>query len=108
MGIFDYIRKDGSPLVELDESVDTKNLKSIKGRVTKVDPKGYGFITSEALPFERIFFHWTSLKHDTLNFKKLLRGAIVEFIPIKGTDNVTKIESIRAIKISVIKNGKSI
>ena len=99
MSIFDHIRKDGKPLIE-DDKIDVTGIKLVTGKVTKVDSKGYGFISSKEVPFERIFFHWTSLRHDTTNFKHLIKGAKVEFLPIKNDDG-----TYRAIKIRVITNG---
>lgn len=40
---------------------------------------GFGFIASKQLPYERIFFHWSSLRQDTLRFPKLEKKMKVEF-----------------------------
>lgn len=69
----------------------------MKGTIIHVSPQGWGFIITPDLPYTRIFFHWTALNQDTLNFKDLHRGMKVEFetkeFPPRG---------IRAIKIKVV------
>jgi len=67
------------------------------GKITKIDSKGYGFISSKELPFTRIFFHWTYLLQDTLKFPELKTGMKVEFEP-KEVDG----KGTRAIKVKVI------
>jgi len=75
--------------------------KRVIGKIIKVanDPEkgGWGFISSKDVPFTRIFFHWTSLKQDTLKFNELKKGMKVSFIPTEIPD-----KGIRAIKIEVI------
>ncbi len=66
------------------------------GRIVKVSDKGFGFIISPDIPFTHIFFHWTSLTQDTLNFRDLKKGMVVEFTPKEVEDKGT-----RAIKIRV-------
>ena len=97
MGIFDNLRKN-QPLVEdTEESIQLQEQdRVINGKILKISEEGWGFITSQEIPFTRIFFHWTSLKHDTLNFKELKKGMRVEFTPIESED-----KGWRAIKISV-------
>lgn len=67
------------------------------GKIIKISDKGWGFISSKEIKWTRIFFHWTSLRQDTLNFANLQVGMMVEFTPMvvdqKGT---------RAIKIKVL------
>ena len=75
------------------------------GRIIKVatgEKGGYGFISSKDVPFTRIFFHWTSLKQDTLKFTELKVGMKVEFTP-------TEVEGKgwRAIKIKVLQDEPS-
>lgn len=69
----------------------------ITGRIIKVSKGGWGFISSKDIEFTRIFFHWSALRQDTLNFKKLELGMYVEFIP-------THLEGrgYRAIQVRVI------
>ena len=90
MSIFDRIRN-------LPPTNETSNDGKITGKIIKLSDDGYGFITSIDIPFTRIFFHWTSLVQDTLNFKDLEEGMQVEFkvidVPDKGK---------RAIKVKVI------
>jgi len=60
--------------------------EKISGRIIKVHKAGWGFISSKEIEFTRIFFHWTSLRQDTLQFPELKTGMIVEFTPIKIPD----------------------
>lgn len=55
--------------------------ESVKiGKIVKIMlDKGYGFIISKDIPFERIFFHWSGLANDTLRFPELEKGMEVEF-----------------------------
>jgi cold shock CspA family protein len=73
----------------------------IVGRIIKVSKGGWGFISSRDIEFTRIFFHWSALKQDTLNFKELEVGMWVEFIP-------TQVEGrgYRAIQVKVIPKVK--
>lgn len=73
------------------------NIEPIIGKITHIDPKGFGFIISEAVEFTRIFFHWTALKQDTLNFKELSVNMRVRFIPIEIPDR-----GFRALRVEVI------
>ena len=72
------------------------------GRIIKVSSKGWGFISSRDIEFTRIFFHWTALKQNTLNFKELKTGMMVAFKPFQTTD-----KGYRAIDIEVIEREKS-
>ena len=73
------------------------------GKIIHLDEKGWGFITSPDIEFTRIFFHWTGLKQDTLNFKELKRGMRVEFTEKQSPDPE---KGWRAIKIKVIDDGE--
>ncbi len=60
----------------------------VKGRIYHLNVKpppegGYGFIETEEIPRERIYFHWKSLNHNTRKFDDLKNGDIVEFTPRK-------------------------
>lgn len=56
----------------------------IEGKIIKLSEEGgWGFISSKEIPFTRIFFHWTSLSQDTLNFTELKKGMMVSFIPVE-------------------------
>lgn len=68
----------------------------IQGRIIKVSADGYGFISSKDIPFTRIFFHWTSLRPDTLKFQELRAGMKVSFVTFEVED-----KGHRAIKIKV-------
>lgn len=87
-------RKDGKPLTsDTEESLAREKAekeKRIKGKIIRIDPKGYGFIISSELPFERVFFHWSSLRNNTLRFPNLRRGMTVEFVARhQGKDEIT-------------------
>jgi cold shock CspA family protein len=71
--------------------------KRVKGKIIKVSGGGWGFISSKEIKFTRIFFHWTSLKQDTLKFQELKNGMKVEFTPVEVEG-----KGWRAIKINVI------
>jgi cold shock CspA family protein len=72
------------------------------GRIIKVSKMGYGFISSKEIQFTRIFFHWTSLKQNTLPFLELKTGMMVEFTPIQ-----VPMKGWRAIHVSVIPREES-
>lgn len=80
---------------------DTTPVKStdvrVTGKIIKVSDEGWGFISSKDIKFTRIFFHWTSLKQDTLKFTELKNGMHVEFTPVEVEG-----KGFRAIKISVV------
>lgn len=72
--------------------------KRIKGRIIHVEKDGgWGFISSADIPFTRIFFHWTALTQDTLNFTQLEKNMMVEFTPKVFDGNKH-----RAIKMKVL------
>lgn len=78
--------------------VTNSEVKRIIGKIIKIaEHAGWGFITSKELKFTRIFFHWTSLKQETLNFTELKVGMKVEFTPIEFED-----KGWRAIRIMVV------
>ena len=62
---------------ELDENGE----KRVIGQIVATKPSGFGFIVSPDIPFERIYFHWTGLRQNTLRFPMLKRGMKVEFQP---------------------------
>lgn len=85
------------------EEIETKpDDNKIEGKIIHLGSGGWGFITSESLPFTRIFFHWTMLEGDTLRYPDLKKGMRVRFTPQLRNDN-----SYRAIKISVIESKKN-
>ena len=69
----------------------------VGGKIIKISESGWGFISSKEIKFTRIFFHWTSLKQDTLKFQELKNGMKVEFTPIEVEG-----KGFRAIKIEVV------
>jgi hypothetical protein len=95
--VFNNIFSKPSPK---DPPVDEN--KRIKGRIIHVEKgAGWGFISSPEIPFTRIFFHWTALTQDTLNFTQLEKNMMVEFNP-KVFDGSKH----RAIKLRVIEEVK--
>jgi cold shock CspA family protein len=72
----------------------------ITGTIIHLSKQGWGFVTTPDIPFTRIFFHWTALNQDTLNFTELKRGMRVEFETKEFLPR-----GLRAIKISVIKEN---
>lgn len=89
---------DNIPTVP-DTTPDKPEDKRSIGKIIKVSDEGWGFISSKEIKFTRIFFHWTSLKQDTLKFQDLKNGMKVEFVPVEVTD-----KGWRAIKIRVVKD----
>ena len=86
----------------------TEQIKRIVGKIIMLNPKGYGFIISNDLPFERVFFHWSALKQETKRFKDLKKNDVVEFTPIDYVDKETKkVKGFRALKIVVLENVSS-
>lgn len=73
----------------------------VQGRIIKLSDEGWGFISSKDIKFTRIFFHWTSLKQDTLKFTELKNGMKVEFTPQDLGE-----KGWRAIKIKVVVKDK--
>lgn len=73
------------------------------GKIIKLQPeKGYGFITSKDVPFERIFFHWTGLHNETIRFLELKEGMDVEFEVKEGP------RGMRAIKIWILEDDEKV
>jgi cold shock CspA family protein len=68
---------------------------------------GYGFITSSDVPLTRIFFHWTSLVHNTVPFTKLKKDMKVEFVARKYYDKENNYQGYRASKVKVIHDEQS-
>ena len=69
----------------------------VTGRIIHVNPdKGYGFIISHEVKFTRIYFHWSSLVQDTLNFKDVQKGMFCKFTPKEVEGKGT-----RAIRIRI-------
>jgi cold shock CspA family protein len=71
--------------------------RRVVGKIIKISDEGWGFISSKEIKFTRIFFHWTSLRQDTLKFTELENKMVVEFTPIEVEGKGT-----RAIKIKVV------
>ena len=84
---------------EEDNMVDDKaEEERITGKIIHLEEdKGWGFITSPDIKFTRIFFHWTALQPDTLNFTLLKKHMKVDFTPKLFNET-----NWRAIKIKVI------
>lgn len=98
--------KDGDstphPHPEGDNSPVKPDEKRVRGKIIKVSDDGWGFISSKEIKFTRIFFHWTSLRQDTMKFQDLKNGIKVEFTPVDVEG-----KGVRAIKIRVITDEPS-
>lgn len=95
-----FFQGDEAP-TETDTTPIHQEDKRVKGKIIKVSDEGWGFISSKDIKFTRIFFHWTSLKQDTLKFQDLKNGMKVEFTPVEIEG-----KGFRAIKIRVLKEGE--
>ncbi|MET0786384.1 MAG: cold shock domain-containing protein [Paenisporosarcina sp.] len=80
---------------ELNDSPQVR--ERITGKIIKISPEGWGFITSKEIKFTRIFFHWSALNQDTLHFTELERGMEVEFEPLEVSG-----KGVRAIRIKIL------
>lgn len=95
------------PESELDAAESTEAIphelegQQVEGKIIKVLDKGFGFIVSPALKYTRIFFHWSALNQDTLNFAELKKGMNVRFTLKRFP------KSWRAIKIEVVKDAQT-
>lgn len=85
--------------VEGDNSAVRPDDVRVSGKIIKISDEGWGFISSKDIKFTRIFFHWTSLKQETLRFQELKNGMKVEFTPVEIEG-----KGWRAIKIVVSKD----
>lgn len=74
---------------------DREPRERVIGKIIKLG-EGWGFISCKAIPYTRIFFHWSALNQDTLRFPELRRGMSVEFEPLEIEG-----KGYRAIKIKV-------
>ncbi len=106
-----FFKEEKIAQAELDKAISNPpEEKRVTGKIIKVQmgkegeeeskSGGWGFISSKAIPFTRIFFHWTSLKQDTLKFQQLKNGMKVEFTAVEVEG-----KGWRAIKIKVV-NGE--
>lgn len=94
----DFFKGD-TPPSEPDTTPVKPTDKRVKGKIIKVSDEGWGFISSKDIKFTRIFFHWTSLKQDTLKFQELKNGMKCEFTPVEVEG-----KGYRAIKITILKD----
>ena len=92
-----FFAENSVPTVPDTTPVEPKD-RRVRGKIIKVSEDGWGFISSKDIKFTRIFFHWTSLKQDTLRFQDLKNGMKCEFTPVEVVD-----KGWRAIKINIIK-----
>jgi cold shock CspA family protein len=77
--------------------------KRIEGKVIMINKRGYGFISSKEVPYTRIYFHWTNLIPQTINFAEIKRGDPVDFLLEKKDDGTFK-----AIKVDVLEREKPV
>lgn len=71
------------------------------GKITKVSPAGWGFISSKEIPFTRIFFHWTSLRQDTKHFTELQNQMVVEFNTVRHPEKGLRATKLRVIELKI-------
>lgn len=100
---FERFFKGENPPTEPDTTPIKPEEKRVQGKIIKVSEAGWGFISSRDIKFTRIFFHWTSLKQNTLKFQELKNGMRVEFTPVEVEG-----KGWRAIKIVVAKEPEAI
>lgn len=74
-----------------------QNAQEITGKIIKVSSKGFGFISTQDVPFTRIFFHWTALRNDTLKFTDIRAGMKVTALAFEVEG-----KGWRAIKIKIL------
>lgn len=84
-------------MAELDDVKYPFGDKRIEGKVIVINKRGFGFISSIKVPYTRIYFHWTNLVPQTINFAEIKRSDPVDFILEKKSDGTYK-----AIKIDVL------
>jgi hypothetical protein len=105
MGLNDTFKqllgKGEEPTEQGDNSPVKPTDKRVIGKIIKISEDGWGFISSKEIKFTRIFFHWTSLKQDTLKFQDLKNGMQCEFTPVEVQD-----KGFRAIKIKILKKDE--
>lgn len=82
---------------ELDDVKYPFGSKRIEGKVIVVNKRGFGFISSKEVPYTRIYFHWTNLIPQTINFSEIKRNDPVDFVLEKKNDGTYK-----AIKIDIL------
>lgn len=95
----DKERENGMEVQTNEVAEKAPEAAKITGKIIKVSEEGWGFIISQDIKFTRIFFHWTSLVHDTLKFPELKRGMQVEFVPVDKGER-----GYHAIKVKVVGN----
>lgn len=83
--------------MELDVEKFPHGSNRLEGKIIAVNKKGFGFISCKDVPFTRIYFHWTNLVPQTINFAEIKRGDPVDFILEKKADGTFK-----AIKVDIL------
>lgn len=78
-------------------TIEERQTEKTTGQIVKLNPSGWGFIVSPSYQFTRIFFHWTALQQNTLNFNDLQVGMRVKFFIQKYKE-----QGMRAYRIEVI------
>lgn len=78
----------------------------ITGTIIYLNEKGWGFINSHSIPFEKVYFHWSGLNSKKApNFQKLEKGMTVKFNAHTKPDEDGKMRW-KAINVEVI-NGQA-
>ena len=85
------------------EELQAHQTEKTEGKIVKLSPNGWGFIISPTYQFTRIFFHWTALQQNTLNFTDLKVGMSVKFYTQRYKE-----QGVRAYKIEVTSNGEDL
>lgn len=93
MSIDDIIKNYPS---EEDEDTAIQKYDKIRGKIYHLGD-GYAFVSSDAIPYTRIYAHWQALEHNTLHFTKLKIGMELEFKAIEHPEH-----GWRAIKVRVV------
>ena len=99
--IRDFEKSIEDQLMKEAEVIPIVPIERIEGHITRIfnddGTGGYGFISSRAKPFTRIFFHWSALLPTTKDFLELKKGDKVKFDLVKYED-----KGWRALKIEVL------
>ena len=70
------------------------------GKIYHLNKKGFGFIESDVIPLERIYFDWKALNHNTRKFADLKNGDKVEFTPRKYDEK----KGWKALRVTLIED----
>lgn len=77
------------------------------GRIIRTSRAGWGFISTKEIPFVRVFFHWTELRQDSIQFLDLRPGMAVEFTPVEVIGRGWRAIHVRAMEREEYEQRKS-